>query len=52
MKSLSTVAVALGSERTRLELLPYINELMDDDEEVLLTLAETLPTLLDVSGGP
>ena len=25
---------------------------MDDDEEVLLTLAETLPTLLNVSGGP
>ena len=52
VKSLDTVARALGPERTRLELLPYINELMDDDEEVLLTLAETLPTLLDHSGGP
>lgn len=40
VKGLNTVAVALGPERTRLELLPYILELMDDDEEVLLTLAE------------
>ena len=52
VKSLGTIAIALGPDRTRLELLAYIMELMDDDEEVLLTLAETLPTLLDVSGGP
>ena len=44
VKNLSTVAIALGQERTRQELLPYILELMDDDEEVLLALAEILPT--------
>lgn len=44
MKNLGTVAIALGSERTRGELLPYIFELMDDDEEVLLSLAEILPS--------
>lgn len=43
MKNLGTVAIALGQERTRNELLPYVLELMDDDEEVLLTLAEILP---------
>lgn len=32
--SLSTICVALGPERTRSELLPYITELLDDDEEV------------------
>ena len=52
ISSLESIAIALGPDRTRLELLPYIMELMDDDEEVLLTLAETLPTLLNVSGGP
>jgi len=44
--------VALGQERTRAELLPYILELMDDEEEVLLTLAEILPLQLENAGGP
>ena len=52
VKSLSTVAVALGQERTRQELLPYILELMDDEEEVLLNLAEILPSQLEFAGGP
>ena len=52
MKNLGTVAIALGQERTRNELLPYVLELMDDDEEVLMALAEILPTLLDYAGGP
>jgi hypothetical protein len=29
----------LGKERTRNELLPYLLELMDDDEEILLEIA-------------
>jgi len=33
-------------------LLPYILELMDDDEEVLLALSETLGSFLDYAGGP
>ena len=52
MKNLGTVAIALGQERTRQELLPYILELMDDEEEVLLTLAEILPSQLEFAGGP
>ena len=52
VKNLGTVAIALGQERTRQELLPYILELMDDEEEVLLTLAEILPSQLEYAGGP
>lgn len=33
-------------------MLPYILELMDDDEEVLLALGETLGSFLDYAGGP
>ena len=46
------MAIALGQERTRSELLPYILELMDDEEEVLLSLAEILPSQLEFAGGP
>jgi serine/threonine-protein phosphatase 2A regulatory subunit A len=49
---LNTISVALGSERTRTELLPYILELLDDDEEVLLELAESIGSLLTCCGGP
>ena len=52
VKNLGTIAIALGPERTRQELLPYILELMDDDEEVLLTLAETLEAMVEHVGGP
>jgi serine/threonine-protein phosphatase 2A regulatory subunit A len=52
VKNLSTISVALGPERTRNELLPYILELLDDDEEVLIVLAESLGSLLTCCGGP
>lgn len=45
--------MALGKERTRNELLPYIMDLMDDDEEVLVNLATILNgEFLDHVGGP
>jgi serine/threonine-protein phosphatase 2A regulatory subunit A len=52
VKNLSTIAIALGPDRTRSELLPYILELMDDDDDVLVVLAETLPSMVDFAGGP
>jgi len=52
VRSLTTIAIALGQERTRNELLPYILDLMDDEEEVLLALAETLGVFIDYVGGP
>ena len=52
VKNLNTVAIALGQERTRNELLPYILELMDDDEQVLAALAETLDySFIEYVGG-
>ena len=50
--SLSTIAIALGPDRTRSELLPYILELLDDESEVLAELATVLGQMLDVVGGP
>ena len=53
MKSLHTISVALGVERTRNELLPYILDLMDDDEEILVEMAQTLDgSFLQYVGGP
>lgn len=53
VKSLHTVAVALGVERTRNELLPYILDLMDDDEEILVEMAAMLDgSFLQYVGGP
>ena len=40
VKNLGTISIALGKERTRNELLPYIMDLMDDEEEILIVLAE------------
>ena len=40
-------------ERTRNELLPYILDLMDDDEEVLVEMAQMLDgSYLQYVGGP
>ena len=40
LKNLSKVAVALGQKRTRLELLPYIKELIECHEEDFLVNIE------------
>lgn len=53
VKSLHTISIALGVERTRNELLPYILDLMDDDEEILIEMAQTLDgSFLQYVGGP
>ncbi|SCV68556.1 BQ2448_677 [Microbotryum intermedium] len=39
---ISTIALALGTERTRTELIPFLIESIDDDDEILLALAEEL----------
>ena len=39
---LSTIALALGHERTRSELIPFLHESLDDDDEILMALAEEL----------
>jgi len=42
IKNLGTIATALGPERTREELMPFLQDIIDDDDEVLITLAEQL----------
>lgn len=39
---ISTISLALGPERTRDELLPFLHDSLDDDDEILLALAEEL----------
>ena len=34
MRRLKTIAIALGEERTRDELIPFLTDCTDDDEEV------------------
>ncbi|KAG0183106.1 hypothetical protein DFQ29_009804 [Apophysomyces sp. BC1021] len=51
-KKLPIIAEALGHERTRNELVPFLQESIDDEDEVLLTLAEQLGKLTNAVGGP
>lgn len=48
---LSTIALALGPERTRNDLLPFIMETVYDEDEVLLALAEQLGGFVALVGG-
>jgi len=52
IRRLSTIAVALGADRTRNELVPFLNESIDDEDEVLLALAEELGNFAEYVGGP
>lgn len=50
--SLSTIAKVLGPERTRKELIPFLSEdIEEDDEEVLLTMINQLGIFLPLVGG-
>jgi len=51
IRRLSTIAVALGHERTRCELVPFLNESIDDEDEVLLAMAEELGKFVPHVGG-
>lgn len=52
IRRLSTIALALGDERTREELVPFLMESLDDEDEVLLALAEELGNFTEYVGGP
>ena len=39
---IKTIALALGPDRTRAELIPFLQESVDDEDEVLLALADEL----------
>jgi serine/threonine-protein phosphatase 2A regulatory subunit A len=44
--------VALGEQRTRAELVPFLNDSVDDEDEVLLVLATQLGEFAALVGGP
>lgn len=52
VKRLRTIALALGEERTRRELIPFLTDNCDDEDEVLLAMAEELGTFVPLVGGP
>ncbi|KAH3760513.1 phosphoprotein phosphatase A [Pelomyxa schiedti] len=51
IKQLSAIAKALGPERTRNELLPFLTECVDDEDDVLIALAEELGRFGEHIGG-
>lgn len=52
MKRLRTIARALGAARTRAELMPFLGEQTEDDDEVLLAMASELGGFVELVGGP
>ncbi|KAB0799670.1 hypothetical protein PPYR_07550 [Photinus pyralis] len=54
IKKLATVAVALDAEKTRTELMPYLEDLTEsiyNDDEILMNLAEQLVHFVPFVGG-
>ena len=51
LENLDKIATVLGAERTRTELIPYVSELIDDEDAVMLALAENLGKLTTHVGG-
>ncbi|KAI5288485.1 Polyamine N-acetyltransferase 1, partial [Ascosphaera atra] len=49
---LSTIALALGAERTRDELIPFLDDSVEDEDEVLTALSEELGSFVEYVGGP
>lgn len=52
IRRLGTIALALGDERTRSELLPYLLESKPDEDELMEALAEEVGKLVPCVGGP
>jgi serine/threonine-protein phosphatase 2A regulatory subunit A len=51
IRRLSTIALALGPQRTRDELIPFLQDQLDDEDEILLALAEELGAFGEYVGG-
>lgn len=52
VKTLPTFAIALGPLKTRKFLVPFIYDLFqDEDQDVVMTVIQTVPTLLNYLGG-
>ncbi|KAF5396137.1 hypothetical protein PHET_10473 [Paragonimus heterotremus] len=51
VKKLTTIALALGPERTRNELIPFLTDIMYDEDEVLREMAQQLAEFVPLVGG-
>ncbi|GIQ82786.1 hypothetical protein KIPB_003984 [Kipferlia bialata] len=51
VKNVDVIARAIGAARTRDELIPYLHECIDDEDEVLTVLAEKLAGFVNHVGG-
>ena len=51
-RRLPSIAAAIGPSRTRDELLPFLCDGCDDDDEVLEAVASSIPGLIPHVGGP
>eukprot|EP00730_Choanoeca_flexa_P017007 TRINITY_DN8132_c0_g1_i2.p1 TRINITY_DN8132_c0_g1~~TRINITY_DN8132_c0_g1_i2.p1 ORF type:complete len:582 (+),score=168.35 TRINITY_DN8132_c0_g1_i2:142-1887(+) len=51
VKRLSTIALALGEESTRAELLPYLKDQLEDEDEIRLEVASELAKFVPLVGG-
>ncbi|KAF2875536.1 armadillo-type protein [Massariosphaeria phaeospora] len=52
IRRLNTIALALGTERTREELIPFLDESVEDEDEVLTALSDELGKFVEYVGGP
>ncbi|PRP84552.1 phosphoprotein phosphatase A [Planoprotostelium fungivorum] len=52
VRRISAIAKALGPERTRRELIHFLTDSVDDEDEVLLALADELGGFVEYVGGP
>ncbi|TKA24381.1 hypothetical protein B0A50_06701 [Salinomyces thailandicus] len=52
IRRLSTIALALGPDRTRDELIPFLDESVEDEDEVLTALSDELGNFVEYVGGP
>lgn len=51
MRAVSKLAKAVGPERTRSELVPAMKNFLEEDDELLLLMAENLGKFVDLVGG-
>ncbi|CAH8608246.1 unnamed protein product [Heterobilharzia americana] len=51
IKKLTTIGLALGPERTRAELIPFLTETIYDEDEVLREMAKQLADFVPLVGG-
>jgi serine/threonine-protein phosphatase 2A regulatory subunit A len=52
VEDLGVIARALGPERTRNELIPFLIELTDDEEDIVIALGQALGDFVNLVGGP